>query len=154
MIASTDPSILADVAGVTDERVGELYRTIQGELGETIVVVTADHGELFGEDDMLAHKYSMHNAVLNVPMVVQGLPGLSDDGIVQHSDVVRTVLEVAGAETDTIQGVDLREERPSTRSVSRRLDRSNRCWRSIRSSTARSFRRTRTRCCRTSSTST
>jgi uncharacterized sulfatase len=54
----------------TDERVGELYRTIQGELGETIVVITADHGELFGEDGMLAHKYSMHNAVLNVPMVM------------------------------------------------------------------------------------
>jgi uncharacterized sulfatase len=94
----------------TDQRVGELYKTIQRELDETIVVVTADHGELFGEDEMLAHKYSMHNAVLNVPMVVRGLPGLSDDGILQHSDVVRTLLEVAGAETETTQGVDLRTE--------------------------------------------
>jgi uncharacterized sulfatase len=94
----------------TDERVGELYETIQRELGETIIVITADHGELFGEDEMLAHKYSMHNAVLNVPMVIQGLPGLSDEGIIQHSDVMRTLLEVAGAETETIQGVDLRTE--------------------------------------------
>lgn len=94
----------------TDERVGELYETIQRELGETIIVITADHGELFGEDDMLAHKYSMHNAVLNVPMVIQGLSGLSNEGIIQHSDVMRTLLEVAGAETETIQGVDLRSE--------------------------------------------
>jgi uncharacterized sulfatase len=94
----------------TDERVGELYETIQRELGETIIVITADHGELFGEDEMLAHKYSMHNAVLNVPMVIQGLSELSDGGIIQHSDVMRTLLEVAGAETQTIQGVDLRTD--------------------------------------------
>ena len=95
----------------TDDRVGVLYDTLQAELGETIVVITADHGELFGEDDMLAHKYSMHNAVLEVPMVVQGIEGLTDRGLVQHADVVRTLLEVAGAETETIQGVDLRERR-------------------------------------------
>lgn len=93
----------------TDERVGELYETIRDELGDTIVVITADHGELFGEDDMLAHKYSMHSAVLNVPMVIQGLPGLSDEGVIQHSDVMQTLLEAAGAKTETIQGVDLRE---------------------------------------------
>ena len=95
----------------TDQRVGELYKTIQRELDETIVVVTADHGELFGEDEMLAHKYSMHNAVLNVPMVVQGLSDITDKGVIQHSDVISTLLSAAGAETDTVQGVDLREER-------------------------------------------
>jgi uncharacterized sulfatase len=72
--------------------------------------VTADHGELFGEDDMLAHKYSLHNAVLNVPMVVSGISGLSDSGVVQHSDIVRTALEIADANTETIQGVDLRTD--------------------------------------------
>jgi uncharacterized sulfatase len=95
----------------TDERVGELYDLLQDELGETVVVVTADHGELFGEDDMLGHKYSMHNALLQVPMVVQGIGGLNDSGLVQHADVVRTLVEVAGGETETIQGVDLCERR-------------------------------------------
>ena len=94
----------------TDELIGELFDLIDEHLGETIVVVTADHGELFGEDDMLAHKYSMHNAVLNVPMVVSNSPELADDGIIQHTDVMRTLLEVAGADTETIQGVDLRTE--------------------------------------------
>ncbi len=95
----------------TDDLVGQLHAHIEDELGETILVVTADHGELFGEDDMLAHKYSMHNAVLNVPMVLTGIDGLADEGLVQHADVVRTLLEVAGAETETVQGVDLREQR-------------------------------------------
>jgi uncharacterized sulfatase len=95
----------------TDQQVGELYDFFQDMLGETIIVITADHGELFGEDDMLGHKYSMHNAVLQVPMVVQGIEGLKDNGLVQHADVVRTVLEVVGGETGTIQGVDLRDQR-------------------------------------------
>jgi uncharacterized sulfatase len=43
-------------------------------------------------------------------MVIKGIPDLSDEGVIQHSDVVRTLLEIAGAETDTIQGVDLRTE--------------------------------------------
>ncbi|WP_336325849.1 sulfatase [Halovenus sp. HT40] len=94
----------------TDQLVGELFDVIEEHLGETILVVTADHGELFGEDDMLAHKYSMHNAVLHIPMVIKGISDLSDDGIVQHTDVVRTLLEIAGAETETIQGVDLRTD--------------------------------------------
>ena len=95
----------------TDELVGQLIDIIEDQLGETIIVVTADHGELFGEDGMLAHKYSMHNAVLNVPMVISGVSDLSEPGIVQHSDVVKTLLEIAGADTETIQGVDLRSER-------------------------------------------
>lgn len=95
----------------TDERVAEIVEFVDENFGETILVITADHGELFGEDGMLAHKYSMHNAVLNVPMVVRGLPGLSDDGVIQHADILRTLLEVAGADTDSVQGVDLRDER-------------------------------------------
>jgi uncharacterized sulfatase len=93
----------------TDEQVGEIYELIQESFDDTIVVVTADHGELFGEDEMLAHKYSLHNAVLNVPMVVKGIANLEDEGLVQHSDLTRTMLELAGAETKTIQGVDLRK---------------------------------------------
>lgn len=94
----------------TDDRVGMLYDYIQRELGDTIVVITADHGELFGEEEMLAHKYSMHNGVLHVPMVVQGLTDLSDEGVIQHSDVLSTVLSLAGAETGTVQGVNLRKK--------------------------------------------
>lgn len=95
----------------TDDRVGMLYDYAQEELDDTIVVITADHGELFGEDDMLAHKYSMHNSVLHVPMVVQGLSDLTDGRVIQHSDVLSTLLSAAGAETETVQGADLREER-------------------------------------------
>jgi uncharacterized sulfatase len=94
----------------TDDLVGELIEFAQTQLTDTVVVVTADHGELFGEDGMLAHKYSMHNAVLNVPLVISGVQGLSDEGLVQHTDVMRTLLETIGADTESIQGVDLHRD--------------------------------------------
>ncbi len=95
----------------TDERVGALLDIIDENLEDTIIVVTSDHGELFGEDGMLAHKFSMHNAVLEVPLVVAGVNSLDDGGLVQHADVIETVLDCVGADTRTVQGVDLRESR-------------------------------------------
>lgn len=95
----------------TDDQVGALLDIVESELNNTIVVVTSDHGELFGEDNMLAHKYSMHNAVLEVPLVVGGIDGLSDNGLVQHTDVIKTLLEIADADTKSIQGIDLRKGR-------------------------------------------
>jgi uncharacterized sulfatase len=89
------------------------------DLGETVFVVTADHGELFGEHGLLAHMIVVDDAVTHVPLVVHGLDGLEsgDAGspgageLVQHADVMRTILEAAGARTEGLQGIDLREER-------------------------------------------
>lgn len=98
----------------TDDCIGRLYDTLgRLDLGETVVVVTADHGEFLGEHGLLSHNYSVHDAVLNVPCVVAGIDGLAglESELVQHVDVMRTLLEVAGAETTSLQGIDLREDR-------------------------------------------
>lgn len=93
-----------------DAGVGELVQFIDdGGFGETLVVVTADHGEFFGEHGLLGHKFVLDDAVLNVPLVVRGID-TDGDGLVQHSDVIRTLLECAGGETDGIHGVDIRHE--------------------------------------------
>lgn len=96
----------------TDEMVGRLYDHLTEVVDdETVVVVTADHGELLGEHGMLAHKVSLHDAVLHVPMVVDGLGDVVDpDGLVQHADVMQTLLERAGGDTDQLGGVDVRSE--------------------------------------------
>jgi uncharacterized sulfatase len=103
-----------------DELVGGLFDYVQElDLGETVFVVTADHGELFGEHGLLAHMIVVDDAVTHVPLVVHGLDGLEggDAGgpgageLVQHADVMRTILEAAGARTEGLQGIDLREER-------------------------------------------
>lgn len=93
-----------------DEWLGEFVEYIQnGPFGETIVVVTSDHGEFFGEHGLLAHKWILDDALLNVPLVTHGLD-VETEGVVQHSDIMATLLGVAGADTDGIQGVDLRHE--------------------------------------------
>ncbi len=97
----------------TDELVGDLFaHTRQLGLDNTVFIVTADHGELFGEQGMLAHLVVAADAVTHVPCVVHSADALVDhDGeTVQHADLMRTLLETAGADTDGMQGVDLREE--------------------------------------------
>lgn len=79
---------------------------------DTIVVITGDHGELFGEDGLLAHRLSTHSAVSHVPLVVSGPTEIMthQNDRVQHVDVVSTLLAEQGAETASLQGKDLRTE--------------------------------------------
>ena len=42
-----------------------------------IVMVTSDHGEHFGERDLVGHGFSVGGALLDVPLVVYGLPGVA-----------------------------------------------------------------------------
>lgn len=97
----------------TDEMIGRLFDYIRSlDLGDTVVVVTADHGELFGEHGLLGHRYVLSDAVTNVPLVVHGLGDLtvSETDIVQHPDLMRTLLEIVDGRTEQMQGVDLRRE--------------------------------------------
>ncbi len=48
-----------------------------GQLDDTVVVVTADHGENFGECGLISHGNSLDNRLLNVPFVTAG-PGTED----------------------------------------------------------------------------
>lgn len=43
--------------------------------GRLITVVTSDHGELFGEHDLMGHEFSLHSSLLRVPLVVHGVEG-------------------------------------------------------------------------------
>jgi uncharacterized sulfatase len=100
-----------------DRKVGDLFRSLRSlDLGPTVFVVTADHGDLLGENGVMAHQYSLHDAIVNVPMVVHGLPSLAeppDDALVQHTDLMRVLLVEAGADAsdlDGMEGIDPRDE--------------------------------------------
>ncbi len=80
-----------------DEQLGRLldYLRSEGELAETMVVVTADHGHNFGEHDIFADNAGLYDTTLHVPMIVhdprKGHQRIT--GLVQHTDLVPTVLE-------------------------------------------------------------
>ncbi len=86
-----------------------------GVLEKTIVVVTSDHGESFGESGYMQHGPRVDDAVMRVPLIVR-LPrrhpdssqGLSIGGLVRTVDIMPTVLHAVGAPLpQNLDGVSL-----------------------------------------------
>jgi arylsulfatase A-like enzyme len=94
-----------------DSLMAGLVASAEAHLDDPLIVVTGDHGELFGERDLLAHMLVTDDAVSNVPLVVLGVDGLAGDrdGLVQHADAMETVVSAAGVDADVPAGVDLRD---------------------------------------------
>ena len=81
----------------TDQRIGSFLDALRdrGLLDETLVIVTADHGDAFGEHGYYEHPRYLHDELLHVPMLVGG-PGVSGgahETPVSTLDVVPTLLE-------------------------------------------------------------
>ena len=77
-------------------------------------VVTADHGNLFGERDLIAHKLVLHDGLARVPLVMHGLDAICDvdpGDPIQHADLMTTFVAAAGGDASSLQGIDLRWER-------------------------------------------
>jgi arylsulfatase A-like enzyme len=83
-----------------------------GELDNTLVIFTSDHGEAFGEHGHWTHGLDLYNEVLAVPLVMR-LPGAASPGLrvtepVQHIDLLPTVLESCGIRAEeTLPGAAL-----------------------------------------------
>ena len=94
-----------------DETLRSIVECAEERLDDPIVVVTSDHGELFGEKGMLAHMVVADDAVSHVPLVVAGVDGLTGghDELVQHADAMKTVLAAAGVDAEVPVGFDLRD---------------------------------------------
>ncbi|PHQ41874.1 hypothetical protein Z052_12535 [Halorubrum sp. C191] len=117
-----------------ESQIQELYEDIQSMDRDTIVVITGDHGELFGEDNMLAHRLSTHSAVSHVPLLVAGPTEVveHEPERVQHIDVMSTLLAELGAETDSLQGIDLRDDSRDVSIVQRAGERAQKTIETLR----------------------
>ncbi|MCC6213539.1 MAG: sulfatase-like hydrolase/transferase [Polyangiaceae bacterium] len=94
----------------TDEHVGRLLDFLekQGLLEETIIIVTSDHGEAFGEHGMIRHGFEVWEELVRVPFFVF-VPGLTAKKIsVRRSqiDLVPTLLEIFGVARPSGEGAD------------------------------------------------
>jgi len=93
-----------DVA-LADAKLGRVLDALHaaGVFDETVVIVTADHGELLGDHGLFGHQYSLNEELLRVPLVVRGLAGATAARIedtVSLVDVMPTLLAWAGLPTD------------------------------------------------------
>ena len=70
----------------------------RGALDDTVIVVVGDHGEHFGEAGMYDHRWSVHQALLHVPLVVvgPGVPPATIDAPVSTAGLYGTLPKLAG----------------------------------------------------------
>ena len=116
----------AQYDGEIHEMDGALERLVEGLradglLESTLLVVTADHGEEFGEHGGVAHGHHLHEEVVRVPFLLHmdGLRPYRSDAPFHHVDFVPTMLEALGlppsSEVDgTSRWSEIVAERPDT----------------------------------------
>lgn len=95
----------------TDDRISELLGELdrRGVLDQTIVIVTADHGEAFLEHGQWSHGVGLHAEEVRVPLIVTGgdvVTGVSGD-VVSLVDLFPTILQLAGAPVPPSDGYTL-----------------------------------------------
>jgi len=90
----------------------------EGTLDETVLIVTADHGEFFGEHGLMLHNNYLYDEVRHVPLIVRG-PGVPESDrrtdFVSLIDIFDTVCDlidhpVAGTELFVQSGSDEQSE--------------------------------------------
>ncbi len=85
----------------TDSQMGELLQFLERspQWSNTYVVITADHGEAFGEHHTYTHGWDLYREVVHVPLIVvgPGVPaGARITGTANTLHIFPTVLEWAG----------------------------------------------------------
>lgn len=95
-----------------DRNVGSIRRYLEhaGLLDNTIVVVTSDHGELFGEHGQIGHAQSLYMPSLHVPLFLSfpgRVPAKRVDRALSLADVPATILDLAGVDS-AVPGRSLR----------------------------------------------
>jgi arylsulfatase A-like enzyme/cytochrome c-type biogenesis protein CcmH/NrfG len=92
-----------------DRQVGRLLEALGDASSATLVAVTSDHGEAFGEHGEIAHSIFVYDTTLRVPFILAGpgIPQRTLDVTVCLIDFVPTVLKLLGQRAIDADGVDL-----------------------------------------------
>lgn len=99
-----------------DKHVGKLldYLRAQPYWDNTAVIVSADHGEAFGEQDMYRHGFELWEVITRVPLLVcaPGAKARAVDLRRSHIDLAPTILDLMGAGDvpKTFQGRSMKDE--------------------------------------------
>jgi arylsulfatase A-like enzyme len=96
-----------------DDQMGALLEELRarGRLQNTVLVVTSDHGEQFGEHGLFTHKNSLYRQVLQVPLVISfpsRVPAavIVDDPVTLR-DVAATILDLLAVPGRPLPGSSL-----------------------------------------------
>jgi arylsulfatase A-like enzyme len=90
-----------------DGQLGELFEELErrGELDRTLVIVTSDHGEGFGEHDLFDHGESLYQTEISVPLLIVAPKRSRSRGVVSETVSLRnlpaTIVELVGLQADS-----------------------------------------------------
>jgi arylsulfatase A-like enzyme len=85
-----------------DHSVGRLVRTLEqeGTLDRTVLVILSDHGEQFGEHELMNHGNSLYLSLMHVPLMIRypsRMPaGARIADVVSLRDIPATIMDLAG----------------------------------------------------------
>ena len=107
-----------------DSKIEKLFSLLklENDFDDTMIVIFGDHGELFGEGDLIGHHFSLSDKLLHIPLVIKwpkGYRPISDsevDSFVELSDLFGTILSVSRHE----------DEGPDTRMLEAKVNSDNR----------------------------
>lgn len=90
----------------TDQHIGRLFADLRrrGLYERTVIVITGDHGEGFGEHGIDLHGYHLYAAQTKVPLIIRvpGLPARVITTPAGHIDILPTLANLAGARPDAM----------------------------------------------------
>ena len=100
-----------------DSRIGQLIDFLKRSkmLDNTLIMITADHGENLGEHQLMGHRFCLYDTLLHVPLIIHYPRGTVVPGRVrrqvQTHDLLPTVLALLGdthsATYQSLQGLSL-----------------------------------------------
>lgn len=99
--AALGEAIYGDSIRYLDAEIGRLLHELsrRGTLDNTIVILTSDHGEHFGDHGLYSHGNSLYQALIHLPLVIAG-PGVPKgkrvEPFVSLADLPATVIDTAG----------------------------------------------------------
>jgi len=96
-----------DEVAAADRALGDVLDALTPGKHGRVVVFAAAHGEAFGEHDDWGHGHTLHQELLSVPLVMQGLAGLRR-GHAGQIDIAPTLLAAFGGDVGDLDGRDLR----------------------------------------------
>lgn len=83
-----------------DYRIGELVKFLQhqGIFENTLLIITADHGENFGEHGLASHQFCLYDSLIHVPLIMvypKAIPrGKKISSLVSLIDIFPTILDL------------------------------------------------------------
>ncbi|MCY2927566.1 MAG: sulfatase-like hydrolase/transferase, partial [Planctomycetota bacterium] len=106
--------LYAGEVAYVDHCIGQVMDRLKaaGAYENTLVIITADHGESLGEHGEKTHGYFMYQSVMHVPLVIRApgaRRGVAAEENVSLVDIVPTVLDLVGLKAPArVQGESLR----------------------------------------------